>query len=329
MTSVIAEIGSNHCGSIDLAHKLVDMCAEAGAHAVKLQKRDNRTLYTKDAYKAPYNSENAYGDTYGEHREALEFGYEEYAALKAHATSKGLGFLATAFDERSVRFLRELGCDEVKIASGSAKDIPLLRYARDSGLRLIVSTGGCSLADVDRIVEEVPDLTLLACTASYPCRAEDLQLATIPAFISRYPGVTVGASMHFNGISMPLAAAALGAQVLEVHVTLDRTMKGTDHAFSLEPQGLERLCRDLQRLDAAMGDGTKRVLDCEVQPIQKMSRAVRVSRDLPACHVLSRDDLCLKSPGDGHPPYMLPEFVGRRLVRPLLEEQALALEDVD
>lgn len=329
MTSVIAEIGSNHCGSVDIAMSLIDMAADAGAHAVKFQKRDNTSLYTKAAYKSPYNSENAYGQTYGEHREALEFGIDEYRELKASAEDKGLLFFATAFDEPSVDFLAELGCQAVKLASGSAKDIPLIRYAKASGMRLVISTGGCTLEDVDRIVEVAgPEcFTLLACTASYPCSFDELQLGSIPQFIERYPGVTVGASMHDNGIAMAVAAAALGAKVIEKHVTLDRTMKGTDHAFSLEPQGLAKLVRDLKRLDAAMD--RKQVYESEREPIIKMSRSVVAARDLSACHVLTADDVKLCSPGGGIPPYELERLRGRILVRPLVEDEMLDWRDVD
>lgn len=325
---VIAEIGHNHQGDVEKAKQMIDAAHAAGAHAAKLQKRDNRSLFTREYFDRPYNSENSFGDTYGEHREALEFGRDDYLSLKKHAEDLGIAFFATAFDRPSADFLADLDMPAYKIASGDLTNTPLLRHIAELGKPMIISTGGGRMEDVERAMDVVTavndQIVLLQCTAGYPPEWDELNLSVITTFRERFPDIVVGLSSHDNGIAMSVAAYVLGARVIEKHFTLNRAWKGTDHAFSLEPQGLQKMVRDLQRTRTAMGDGTKAPYKSEVDPLIKMAKKLVAVRDLPAGHVLTVDDLTAKSPGDGMRPYERDDLIGRRLVRALTEDEPLS-----
>lgn len=327
---VIAEIGHNHQGSVEQCMRLFDAAKEAGASAVKLQKRDNRALFTKDAYDRHYDSENAFGHTYGAHREALEFGQPEYLELQQYAKELDITFFATAFDHPSADFLAELDVPAYKIASGDVRSTPLLEYVARLGKPMIVSTGAATMDDVQRAYDTImpinPQLALLQCTAAYPPDFDQLDLGVIRTYRDRFPDVIVGFSGHDSGIAMSAVAYTLGARIIEKHLTLNRAMRGTDHAFSLEPLGLRKLVRDVRRARTAMGDGTKRFYDTEIEPGRKMGKSIVAGRDLPAGHLLTEADLALKSPGGRLWPYQMGEVVGRRLRVTLTADEAVAPE---
>jgi sialic acid synthase len=327
---VIAEIGHNHQGSLDKARELFREAKLAGAHAVKLQKRDNRGLYTRAAYNKPYDNENSFGATYGEHREFLEFGAKEYRALQAYAKELDIDFFSTAFDLASADFLAGLDVPAYKIASGDIKSTPLLKHVAGFGKPMIISTGGALIEDVQRAYDAImpinPQLAILQCTAGYPAAVEELDLRVITEFRQRFPEAVIGFSAHDNGIAMPLAAYVLGARIIEKHFTLNRAMKGTDHAFSLEPVGLRKMVRDLERTHKAFGDGVKKIYESEKAPIIKMGKSLVIARDLPVGHVLRREDIVMKSPGGGIPPYELDGVIGRMTLKPLYEDDFLTFE---
>jgi N-acetylneuraminate synthase/sialic acid synthase len=327
---VIAEIGHNHQGSLQKARELFREAKLAGAHAVKLQKRDNRGLYTRAAYNRPYDNENSFGATYGEHREFLEFGLKEYQELQRYARELDIDFFATAFDAASADFLEGLGVPAYKIASGDLKSTPLLQYVARFGKPIILSTGGALVEDVQRAYDAImpinPQLAILQCTAGYPAAFEELDLRVVEQYRERFPGAVIGYSGHDNGIAMPVAAYVLGARMVEKHFTLNRAMKGTDHAFSLEPVGLRKMVRDLERTHKALGDGVKKIYDSEKAPIIKMGKSLVVARDLPSGHVLGPGDIVLKSPGEGIPPYELDKVLGRATLKALYEDDFLAFE---
>jgi sialic acid synthase len=330
---VIAEIGHNHQGSVEKAKELFRAASEAGVDAVKLQKRDNRRLFTRELFESPYDNENSFGPTYGEHREALELDAGAYRELRDYAAELGLVFFATAFDEASADVLEQLDLPAYKIASGDLRNTPLLRHVASFGKPVFLSTGGATLEDVDRAVETVlavnPSLCLLQCTAAYPAAVDELHLGVISTFRDRYPELVIGLSDHQDGIAMSLVAYMLGARAIEKHFTLSHTAKGTDHAFSLMPEGMRKLVRDLRRIPDAIGDGVKRPLPSEERPLQKMGKKLVAARDLPAGHVLSPGDLVAKSPADvGLAPYELDGLLGRPLLRPLAEEEAILGGDV-
>jgi N-acetylneuraminate synthase/sialic acid synthase len=330
---VIAEIGHNHQGDIEKAKQLFREAKAAGASAVKLQKRDNRSLYTREMYDKPYENENSFGPTYGAHREALEFGWDEYRELQVCANELGVTFFATAFDLPSADFLAALDMPAYKIASGDVRNIPLLRHVARLQKPMIVSTGGASLEDVQRVYETVmpinPQLCLLQCTAAYPAEFAELDLRVIQTYRECFPGVVVGLSGHDNGIAMAVVAYVLGARVIEKHFTLNRAMKGTDHAFSLEPPGLRKMVRDLRRTRIAMGDGVKKVYSSEAAAVVKMGKKLVAARDLPEGSVLTEQDLAVKSPGDGLPPQEVHRVVGRVLRCALVVDQSITLDMVD
>jgi N-acetylneuraminate synthase/sialic acid synthase len=240
---------------------------------------------------------------------------------------------ATAFDFASVDFLAELDVPAFKIASGDLRNVPLLRYAAEVGRPLVFSTGGGTLEDVRMAYEAVseinPQVGILQCTAGYPAEWSELDLRVIETYRQLFPNAVVGYSGHDNGIAMPVAAFVLGARIVEKHFTLNRALKGTDHRFSLEPQGLQKLCRDLRRVRVALGDGTKTMYVSESDAIVKMSKKIVAAHDLPAGHVLTADDVAFKSPGDGLPPRELGRFVGRTLRQPLLADGTLTLEHLE
>jgi N-acetylneuraminate synthase/sialic acid synthase len=230
----------------------------------------------------------------------------------------------------SAAFLADLDMPAYKIASADLRNIPLLRHVASFGKPMVLSTGASTLEDVKRAhaaVSEInPEIALLQCTAGYPAAWEELDLGVIQTFRELFPDTVIGLSSHDNGIAMAVAAHALGARVIEKHFTLDRVLKGTDHRFSLEPQGLRKMCRDLSRLHVAMGDGHKKMYDSEAAPAIKMAKKLVAARDLPAGHVLEPEDIAMKSPGDGMAPFELANVLGRRLTRPLLADEGLRFE---
>jgi len=327
---VVAEIGANHQGDLETAKQMIRAAAVAGANAVKFQKRDNQALFTKEAYDAPYASENAFGASYGEHREALEFGKAEYLELMAEAKKNNIEFFATPWDFPSVDFLEELDVPVYKVASCDLTNTPLLRYIASKKRPTIISTGGGTIEAIDRAVEIVQSegapLSVMQCTSGYPPLFEELNLNVIATFRERYPEVTIGYSGHDSGIAMGLVAFVLGARIIEKHFTLNRAMKGTDHAFSLEPDGLRKMVRDLQRGRQALGDGVKRAYESEAAPLKKLSKMIVAKTDLSAGHVLTEADLDYRSPGHGIAPADSPLILGKKLSRdvaaltPILEE---------
>jgi sialic acid synthase len=330
---VIAEIGHNHQGEIEKARQLFRRAKECGVDAVKLQKRDNKTLYTEAMYNRPYDHENSFGRTYGEHREFLEFGRTEYLELQHIARELGLTFFATAFDIPSASFLADLEMPAYKLASGDLLNLPLLRHVARFQKPVILSTGGASLDDVRRAFDTVgainPQVAILQCTASYPTEPEQMNLGVIQTFRSEFPSAVVGLSDHSSGIAMAMVSYMLGGRIIEKHFTLNHTWKGTDHALSLEPIGMQKMIRDLQRARIAVGDGVKRPLPIEASALQKMGKKLVAARQLPAGHVIEPSDIAIKSPGDGLPPTELDTVIGRRLVRPLDADAAITIDILD
>ena len=331
---VIAEIGHNHQGDVEKAKALVRAARECGADAVKLQKRDNAQLYTRALYDAPYDNEHSFGRTYGEHREALELSAAEWLELREFSREEGITLFGTVFDEPSADFLHELDLPAFKIASGDLTNTPLLRHVAALGRPIFLSTGGGTMDDVERAVDTIlplnAQLCVMQCTASYPCEVEELNLGVIESYRERFPDLVIGLSDHQSGIAMSLVGYMLGARVIEKHFTLNHAWKGSDHAFSLMPEGMRRLVRDLHRVPDAVGDGVKRPLASEARPMEKMGKKLVATRDLPVGHVLTADDLAARSPADGGlPPYELDNLLGRRLTRPLMVDQALVTDDVE
>lgn len=248
---IIAEVGQNHQGRIDIALKYVKKFASLGAHAIKFQTRNNSFLFDSSVYNMSYNSENSFGKTYGEHRESLEFSPSELRILKETCKDEGVFFIVTPFDEKSLELCIDVGVDILKIASFDAGNLPFLHLAGKTGLPIVMSTGGASLEQIGASLHTLEsyhsDIALLHCVSKYPCPAEEVNIGKIQKLASIYPNITLGISDHFNGILTGPLAYTQGARVFEKHVTFDRSSKGTDHAFSLEPDGFRRYVRDINR----------------------------------------------------------------------------------
>lgn len=330
---IIAEIGHNHQGSLEKAKELFNEAKKAGADAVKLQKRDNKYLYTKNFYKTLYDNPNSYGRTYGEHREALEFDRSQYISLIEYAKSIDIDFFATPFDFKSVDFLEDLKMPFYKIASADLTNTPLQEYIAETNKPIILSTGGGSFIDVRRAVENIlkinKNLTVLHCTAAYPAPLEDMNLSVISKYKKEFSELRIGLSDHENGIDAGVIAYMLGARVFEKHFTLNRANKGTDHSFSLEPEGMKKFVRNIKRINLMLGSEDKHLLESEKKPLFKMKKSIVINKSLKAGHVLTKDDLDFKSPGGGMEPYEYTKILGIKILKDLDEETIILPEHLE
>jgi N-acetylneuraminate synthase len=268
---VLAEIGINHNGDTQIAQTLIDVAALAGCEAVKFQKRTVDVVYTPEELAKP--RESPFGETNGELKRALEFGQAQYEQIDAYCRNKPMAWTASGWDEASVDFIDQFDPPFYKIASASLTDDALLRHTRSKGKPIVLSTGMSNLDQIDHAVEVLGthDLILLHCCSTYPSQYAELNLRAIPVLRERY-GVPIGYSGHETGIASSVAAAVLGACIVERHVTLDRSMWGSDQAASLEPNGIMRVVRDIRLVETALGDGNKTVVPSEIPVMQKLRR---------------------------------------------------------
>jgi len=268
---VIAEIGINHNGDLDLAKRLISVAHAAGCDAVKFQKRTLDIVYTPEELAKP--RESLFGETNGDLKRGLEFGLAQYRDIAAYCQAIKMTWFASCWDEPSVDFIEQFDVPCYKIASASLTDDALLRYTRATGKPIILSTGMSSLDEVDHAVDVLGthDLILMHAVSTYPAQYDELNLRCIATLAERY-GVPVGYSGHETGIPSSVAAVALGASCVERHITVDRALWGSDQAASLEPNGIGRLVRDIRLVEQAMGNGVKQVLAREVPIIQKLRR---------------------------------------------------------
>jgi N-acetylneuraminate synthase len=270
---VIAEIGLNHNGDVELAKRLIDVAADSGAQAVKFQKRTPAISTPEHMKNTP--RETPWGTmTYLEYRYRVEFDREQYIEIGDYATLRGLSWFASPWDEVAVDFLEDLGVVAHKVASASVTDIAMLEALSRTGKPIILSTGMSTLEQIDRAVEVLgtDNLVILHATSTYPLPPEEANIRMITTLRERYQGVPIGYSGHERGLQISIGAVALGAVAVERHITLDRTMWGSDHAASLEPTGFEHLVRDIRVLSEAMGDGVKRIYPGELAPLAKLRR---------------------------------------------------------
>jgi N-acetylneuraminate synthase len=268
---VIAEIGINHNGDVAQAKRLISVASAGGCDAVKFQKRTISIVYTPEELAKP--RESPFGDTNGDLKRGLEFGLDQYREIDRFARDCGIPWFASCWDEPSVDFIDQFNPPCYKIASASLTDDKLLRHTRAKGKPIILSTGMSTLEQIDHAVEVLgkDDLILLHTCSTYPSQYNELNLRVIPMLRERY-NVPVGYSGHETGLASSVAAAAIGACIMERHITLDRAMWGSDQAASLEPNGINRLVRDIRLVESSMGDGVKRVVPSEVPIMQKLRR---------------------------------------------------------
>ncbi len=268
---VIAEIGINHNGSLDIAKRLIDAAVEAGCQAVKFQKRTVDVVYTPEELGKP--RENPFGPTNGDLKRGLEFGRGEYDEIDRYCKEKNILWFASPWDEESVDFLEQYNPPCYKIASASLTDDGLLQRIRSKGRPIVISTGMSTMDEIKHAVEILGtgNLVLMHTVSTYPAENSELNLSCIDTLKEHFPGVSIGYSGHERGVVLSVCAVAHGVCIVERHITLDRTMWGSDQPASVEPPGLTHLVRDIRMYEDARGDGVKRVLDTEI-PIKKKLR---------------------------------------------------------
>lgn len=270
---VTGEIGINHNGDLDNAFALIDAAAEAGCDAVKFQKRTPEVCTPRDQWDVERDT--PWGRmTYIDYRHRVEFDENDYRAISDRCTERGIDWFASPWDVESVAFLEKFDVPAHKVASASLTDDELLRALRATGRTVILSTGMSTPKQIRHAVEVLGSENIVLChaTSTYPAKAEELNLRMIHTLQEEFPNVPIGYSGHETGLQTTLAAVALGAVFVERHITLDRAMWGSDQAASVEPQGLQRLVRDIRTIEESLGDGVKKVYDSELKPMQKLRR---------------------------------------------------------
>lgn len=334
---IVAEIGLNHNGDVQLGKKLIDQAKSCEVDAVKFQKRSIDKILTKEALDAPYDVWYAYGKTYGEHRRALELSEQDFRDLKHYANSRGIIFFASAWDEESADFLATLDIPLYKVASADVINLPLIEHIAKKGKPVFLSTGMSDSTEITEAVEVIAkyndELVLLHCVSTYPSQFEEINLKVMKTLKQEFDCL-VGYSGHERGIAVSEAAAALGACAVERHFTLDRTMKGPDHAASLEWPGLWKLVRDIRAIERATGSGIKYVQTGEKALRSKLAKSVVATTDIPSGTIITREMLTVKGPSTGLPPKYLSILPGKKAATDIqgdtiISEEAIEWESSD
>ncbi len=291
---VIAEVGQNHNGSLDSAREYIRIFANAGADAVKFQTRSNKYLFSKEAYEAKYESENAFAETYGAHREILELRPEWLPILKADCNMHGVKFMSTPFDEPSLDLLKSVDVDIIKIASFDLGNLPFINRIAKLGKPVVISVGGGKIEQIRSSVEVLlnyhDDIAVLHCVSEYPCEYNRLGLDNIEILIKEFPKCVVGSSDHFNGTLSGPVAYLKGARVFEKHVTLNRASKGTDHSFALEPEGFRKFVRDIKRVRHMLPPKSTNELGDE-KVFKKLGKSLIAFKNIKAGETINIDSL--------------------------------------
>lgn len=326
---VIAEAGLNHNGSVEIAKKLIDAAAVAGVDAVKFQKRTVDKLAIQSVLDAPDDRFPEFGGTYREIREHLEFTLDQYRELKSHAESRGLDFIVTAFDADAVDFLEKLGIGTYKLASHSLTNHELLDYLARLRKPVILSTGMAELEEIDRAVgifrrHDAP-LSLMHCVSAYPTPLAECNLAMMDVLRERY-GLAVGYSGHELGYLPTVMAVAMGAQLVERHYTLDKTMTGFDHKMSLAPDELIAMVRDIRNVPKIRGTGKKEISDTEWVTRRKYHVSMASAAAIPAGTVLIDAMVTWRNPGTGIPAKMAHTVLGKRAKQDIPADELLSID---
>lgn len=329
---VIAEAGLNHNGSLSLARQLIDVAAAAGVDIVKFQKRTVERLAVKATLDAKDNRFPQFGSTYREIREHLEFDAAEYRQLKAYSEERGLGFMVTAFDIEAVDFLEALGVEAYKLASHSLTNLELLEYVARTYKPVVLSTGMADFEEVDAAVSVLKQsgapLMLMHCVSSYPTPIEDCNLQMIDVLAARY-SVPVGYSGHELGVLPTVAAVAMGAQLVERHFTLDKTMVGFDHKISLTASELTDLIQQIRQVEAARGTGERAISETEWITRRKYHVSMASATPIGKGAVLSASMVAWRNPGTGIPTKLAHTVIGKRANRDIAPDELLTPEMFD
>lgn len=329
---IVAEIGQNHNGSLDIAKQLVDVAAMHQVDAIKSCKRDLHCELTHDAWDRPYEGPQSFGDTYGKHREALELSPEQHMELFEYCKAKGLEYFVSACDLPSVDVMEHIGVNFYKVASRDLTNLPLLNHMAKTGKPIILATGMASEADIADAMITVRKyhnkIVVMQCTSEYPTPYEDCNILAMNTLRRKF-NVLTGLSDHTIGIMTTPVAVALGACMIEKHLTLARYMKGTDHACSLEPDGLKRVVRDIRNVERALGNGVIHMIDGAKSAQAKLARSIVSKTAIPEGTTLTEEMLCMKSPGTGLKWREGDLIIGKRAFRDIPADVTLRLEDFE
>jgi len=313
-TYIIGEIGQNHNGDVEIAKKLIDFVSTPvvdnlfgeklrPVNAIKLTKRDLNEELSQSTMLKPYNNPNSFGKTYGEHRAFLELSDEEHAEIYRYAKEKGLEFVETLCARGCFSLFRYFLPDRLKVASRDLTNLPLLESMAETKVPIILSTGMGGRKELDNALNIITkyhdDITILHCLSQYPSEYKNINLNTIPYLKESYPEYTIGYSDHSIGIVIPAVAVALGAEVIEKHITLDRNMKGTDHKVSLGPDGISRMVRDIRNVERAMGEKSIFISDAVKDTQTKLERSIASVREIKKDEIITLEMIHMLSPGDG------------------------------
>jgi N-acetylneuraminate synthase len=332
-TFIIAEAGVNHNGNINIAKKLIDVAVEAGVDAVKFQTFSADNLVIKTAEKAEYQMQTTEAaETQYEMLKRLELSYQEHIELYNYCLQKGTMFLSTPFDFESVDLLEKLGIKMYKVSSGDLTNMPLLRYIAKKNKPIILSTGMANLGEIEEAIDWIEQegnnrIILLHCTTSYPTAYEDVNLRVITT-LQRAFKLPVGYSDHTVGTEVPIAAASMGACVIEKHFTLDKSMNGPDHKASLDPQELKYMILSIRNIEKAQGTGIKRLSDIEIKNKKIVRKSIVARKEINCGQVLSEDVLDIKRPGNGIAPKFFNKMIGMRSNKRIEKDSLIQWKDV-
>lgn len=337
-TFVIAEAGVNHNGSLTTAKALIDAAVNAGADAVKFQTFKAERVVTATAAKATYQLKNTgEGSSQFEMLKNLELSLSSHEELFYYCKDRNILFMSTPFDEQSAAMLDNLGMSIFKIPSGEITNKPLVRVIAAKGKPVILSTGMSTLGEVEKalswingewkILDKSPSLTLLHCVSNYPAAVEDINLLAINTMASVF-GLPVGYSDHTLGTEIAIAAVALGARTIEKHLTLDRTMKGSDHKASLEPEELKTMIKAIRNIEKAMGDGIKRPVKNEEENRNIARRSLVTAMEIKAGSTIHADAVVIKRPGDGIPPEFKELIIGMQATRDIEADEVIRWDNL-
>jgi len=332
---VIAEAGVNHNGSLELAFRLIDAAVAAGADVVKFQTFRAEALVTRAAPKAAYQKRSTdQAESQFDMLKRLELPESGFRELAAYCVTKRIGFLSTPFDIEAARFLASLGMGTFKVSSGDLTNIPFLRELAAFGLPIILSSGMATVGEIEQAVETIEHagvplekLTLLHCTTEYPAPPQEVNLRAMGTLRAAFPGATIGYSDHTEGIDISIAAAALGAQVIEKHFTLDRGMEGPDHKASLEPAELASMVASIRRIESALGDGRKRPTASELPNRLIARKSIVAARPIAKGELFSAENLAIRRPGSGLSPAQWDDVVGHPAPRDYGQDEPLKTSD--
>lgn len=327
---IIAEVGQNHQGDLNLAKQYIAEFSKLGADAIKFQKRDLNTLFDKDKLGEPYNSENAFAATYGEHRSFLEFDISQMAELQDYCLMHEVDFMCTAFDQISLNQLLEVNCNFIKLASFDMGNIPLIEKAILSGKQIVLSSGGSDLQIISKTYDYFSNhenmFSLLHCVSEYPCEAYNLTLQKIPEYSKLFPRCQIGLSDHFNGTLSGPVGLLMGARIFEKHVTFNRSWQGTDHSFALSPGGFQKFVRDINRT-AQMIKNNESLHVLGAEPVfKKLGKSIIAAKEIQIGENFSCNNLTSKILSDpGIPVREIVNLIGEKAARKFKRGEKIVL----